>query len=284
MLTVPNDPDWLLVTVGSRVRAVGAGCGVGVVGAWTVTPFHVALMVTGVSCVTAFVAIEKDADSEPAGTVTEAGAVAAGLDLVTLTTAPPAGACPLSMTIAPVVGPPLVRNGNPSTEARDGGLTVNVVVVDVELIVAVSVTEVGAVTWPAVRKNSVHDVLPWTATDAGTGAAVAFELLRLIVPPDDGTADVSWRSTAVSWPLAGEGLVRVIEATFGAPEAIVNVPVVDHAVAALTVSLFIPWNDRTRQKWGPVVGRLMTVYAGRFSGGMSSSIVEKLELVENWSS
>src|SRR3954451_11714403 len=153
MLTVPLDPDWLLVTAGSRVRSVGGGCGVSVVCAWTVTPFHVALMVTGVSWVTAFVPIEKDADPEPAATVTDAGGVAVALELVTLTTAPPAGACPLSMMIAPVVGPPLVRAGKPWTELRDGGLTANVVDVDVELMVAVSVTDVCVVTWPVMKWN-----------------------------------------------------------------------------------------------------------------------------------
>jgi hypothetical protein len=48
-VTRPHEPEVLLVVDGSRVIDVGTGCGTSVVVAWTLTPFHVAVIVTGVS-------------------------------------------------------------------------------------------------------------------------------------------------------------------------------------------------------------------------------------------
>jgi hypothetical protein len=129
-VTRPFDPCEPVVTVGSSVSEVGCGCGVRVVVAWTDTPFHVAVIVTVVFCDTWLVVMVKLADSTPAGTVTVAGGCTAGLELERLTTAPPGGACPFSITIPPLVTPPLCVAGTPSRLFNDDGLTVKVCVVD----------------------------------------------------------------------------------------------------------------------------------------------------------
>jgi hypothetical protein len=71
-------------------------------------------MVTGVVAVTAAVLMVNAGDAvAPAATVTEAGTVAAALLLVSVTTAPPAGAGPLSVIVLVLRVPP------PTTDADD---------------------------------------------------------------------------------------------------------------------------------------------------------------------
>jgi hypothetical protein len=134
-------------------------------------------------------------DSTPAGTVTVAGGVAAGLELDNETTAPPGGAWPFSITMPPIAVPLVLRTGNPSRPLSDDGLTVNVCVVDSAPMLAVIVTEVGVSTCPVQKRNCTQDVLPCTGTVAGNGATDGFELERLMVPPPGGTFLFSWRST-----------------------------------------------------------------------------------------
>src|SRR5260370_6779436 len=84
-------------------------------------------MVTEVDAATALVLTVNVALLAPAGTVTVAGTVAAAvLLLVRLTTAPPLGAGPLSVTV-PVEGfPPVTLTGfRPSKERVAGGVTVS---------------------------------------------------------------------------------------------------------------------------------------------------------------
>ena len=80
--------------------------------------------------VTAFVETVKVALVEPAGTVTLAGTVAtAVLPLDRVTTAPPAGAAPLNVTVPCDDPPPVTVDGfSVSEEAVIAGTTVSVAV------------------------------------------------------------------------------------------------------------------------------------------------------------
>src|SRR5215207_1219620 len=183
-VTRPNEPAEPEVVEGSSVIEVGAGCGVSVVVACTLAPRQLAVIVT-----------VNETDSTPAGTVTLAGGWAAGLELERLTTAPPAGACPFSITIPPTGTPPFWRKGMPSRLRNDDGLRLKNFVVDTEPIVAVIVTVVGVSTCPVTKRNVTKETPPGTATEAGSGAACGFELARLIVAPPAGAPLFSCSST-----------------------------------------------------------------------------------------
>src|SRR5262245_18293518 len=259
-VTRPFEPLLPDVTAGSSVSDVGAGCGVSVVVAWTDCPCQVAVIVTSVFAETWLVVAVKDVDSTPAGTVTVAGGCTAGLELERLTTAPPGGACPFSMTIPPIVTPPFWLAGRPSRLASDDGLTVRVFVVETPPIVAVIVTVVGVATWPVTKCVSTQELVAGTETVDGTGATCAFELQRLTVAPPAGAPLLSCRSTKTSCPLAGASRVRLMVFTCNGPSGTTKVPTWDHAVAAAVPAVSItPWNERTRQNFGPGLFSWMTV-------------------------
>ena len=86
------------------------------------------MIIAGVVAVTAVVVMLNAADTvAPAATVTVAGAVAAPLLLISITTAPPAGAGPFSVTVFAVVDPPPTTDaGDNVTTVGTGGCTVRV--------------------------------------------------------------------------------------------------------------------------------------------------------------
>jgi len=154
-----------------------------------------------VFAVTLLVEIGNEAEKLPGATVTDAGGLTDAELLERLTTAPPAGACPLSITIPCGCAPPLMVAGDIVSDFNEGGCNVNCADAEAELSVAVSVTGVGAVTWPACTWNWVQAALPGIVIVAGTGTAPGLELLRLIVAPPAGTAAVSCKATKVVSPL-----------------------------------------------------------------------------------
>jgi hypothetical protein len=158
-------------------------------------------MLASVFAATGLVANPIETDELPAGTVAKAGGMAEAESLLRSTTAPPAGAWPLSITIAPACAPPLIVAGVSTTELREGGRTLNWRLACPELSVAVRVTGVDEVTWPACIWNCIHAVLPGMFTDAGTGAARGLELVRLMTAPPAGAALVSCICTQVVLPL-----------------------------------------------------------------------------------
>ena len=87
-------------------------------------PFHVAVMLASVFAATIFVGIEMETDELPAGTVASAGGMAEGESLLKSTTAPPAGAWPLSIAIAPTCAPPLMVGAFIVMDLSDGGSNV----------------------------------------------------------------------------------------------------------------------------------------------------------------
>src|SRR6476469_1245545 len=133
--------------------------------------------------------------------VASAGGMAEGESLDISTTAPPAGAWPLSITIAPPCAPPLMVAGVSVMDLSDGGNTLNCTLAWPELSVAVTVTGVAEVTCPVCIWNCIHAVLPGMLTEAGTGAAAGFELVRLMTAPPAGAAALSCICTHVVSPL-----------------------------------------------------------------------------------
>lgn len=150
---------------------------------------------------TMFVGIEMETDELPAGIVANAGGMAEGESLLKSTTAPPAGACPLSIAIAPTWAPPLTVGAFIVMDLSDGGKTLNWTLACPELSVAVRVTGVDEVTCPACIWNCIHAVLAGMFTEAGTGAAAGFELVRLMTAPPAGAAALSCTCTHVVSPL-----------------------------------------------------------------------------------
>ena len=86
-------------------------------------------------------------------------------------------------------------------DLSDGGRTLNCTLAWPELSVAVRVTGVDEVTWPACIWNCIHAVLPGMLTEAGTGAAAGLELVRLMTAPPAGAAALSCICTQVVLPL-----------------------------------------------------------------------------------
>src|SRR5215204_3800075 len=159
------------------------------------------MTVAVVFAVTPLVGMGNEAEKLPGATVTGAGGLTKGELLERLTTAPPAGACPLSITIPCGCAPPLMVLGEIVNDFSEGGCNVICAEAEPKLSVAVSVTGVGAVTCPACTWNCIHAVLPGIVIVAGTGTRLGFELLRVIVAPPDGTAAVNCTATQVISPL-----------------------------------------------------------------------------------
>ncbi len=276
-VTVPKElPPKPIVEVGFSVSDVGGCCGVSVSCAWVLTPFQLAVIVTVVFVVTAFVWIGNETEKLPGATNADEGGLTADELLERLTKAPLAGAWPFSITIAPACAPPLMVLGEIESDFSDGGSTLNEADADAVLSVAVSVTGVGEVTCPACMKNCVQAVLPGIVIVDGTGAAVGFELVSVMVAPLAGTAAVSCTATAVESPLNSGLVASVTDTGVGGAELTVNVPVVEKAVTAAVVGEASPWCERTRQNFVPGVSD-STVRDGWLSCGARSSIVENPE-------
>ena len=121
----------------------------------------------------------------PAATVTEAGTVAAGLLLVSETTAPPAGAGPLRVTVLAVVDvPPRTDDGDKVSAVGLGATTVKVPVMVEPPYVAEIVTGVLAATAEVVMvKAGDTDAAPATVTEAGIAAAGLLLVSVTTAPP-----------------------------------------------------------------------------------------------------
>src|SRR5262245_14286849 len=109
--------------------------------------------------------------------------------------------------------------------------------------------------------------------DAGTGAALGFELVRLTAVATAG-APVSCTCTHVVAPLVTGLPVNDTDTGVGGAELTVNVPVADHGVTAAVVGDASPCTEWTRQNFWPGVSD-STVRVGLFSWLSRSSIVLK---------
>lgn len=133
-----------------------------------VTPLNDAETVTTVDVDTAVVVIVNRALVEPAATVTLVGVCATALLSETVTTAPPAGAGPLKVTVPVEDLPPTTAVGLKVKELSTGGFTVSVAVCVTPLYLAVIVTVVLVATALVVIVNVAVLKPAATVTLAGT--------------------------------------------------------------------------------------------------------------------
>ena len=152
------------------------------------------MIFTLATAVTLTVVIANVADVAPAGTVTETGTLAETLELVSVTTTPPAGAAPLRVTVPVTPAPPTTDAGFTDTDLSEteaaAGFTVSAAVFETPPLFAVIVTAVTAVTVVVVTLNVAVVDPAATVTLAGTVAAALLDASVTTIPPT-GAADVN---------------------------------------------------------------------------------------------
>jgi hypothetical protein len=148
-------------------------------------------MVAVVAAVTVLVVIVNVAVVAFAATVTDAGTEADTLLLDSVTTAPPAGAAAVSVTVPVLLVPPVTLVG--LTETADSfagaGLIVSVAVLLTPLYVAVMVAVVVVATAAVVMVNVAGVCPAATSTVVGTIAAAALLLKLTVTPPVPAALD-----------------------------------------------------------------------------------------------
>ena len=146
IVIVPVEGDPPVTVVGFKETPVTTGGFTVRVADWLAAPV-VALLEGVAAAATATVVTVNVVDVEPAGTVTEAGTVAAAALDVSVTTFPPVGAGPLSVTVAVEDVPPVTVVGLRANALTVGAATVSLQVFEAPpLSVPVMVTSVFVVT------------------------------------------------------------------------------------------------------------------------------------------
>ena len=140
---------------------------------------------TGVELLTLPAVTVNFAEVAPAATVTLAGTLSAGPELLNATTAPPAGASPVNVTLLVVdVFPPMIELGDSVTDESVAGTTVAVADLLTPPYVAVTVTGVELDTAPADTSNLAVFAPAGTVTLAG--AVSGPELPNVTIAPPEG--------------------------------------------------------------------------------------------------
>ena len=177
-------------------------------------------------------------EREPAGTVTDPGGTAL-LELeVTLTTIPPVGAAPFSVSVAVVGEPPRTVDGFNVKLVGKGGVTVNVPETEVPFAVAVIEAFVTAATEVVVTEKVVDVAPPGMLVLAGT---TAIELAEprfttkpaggagplMVTMPDEGRPPNTVDGVKVTDTGEGGLIVRVDVSVMADPNALMVAVVVD---------------------------------------------------------
>jgi hypothetical protein len=169
----------------------------------------VAVIVETVDAVTEVVVTVNVAVVAPAATVTLPGTAVAAESSASVTTAPPAGAALVSVTVPVDELPPVTVVGlNASEESDAGGVTVSVVVRFTPLYVAVSVTLVLAATAVVLTLKFALVAPAATVTLAGTLATPALLLVSVTTAPPLGAPAVN-----VTVPVAEAGPTTLVGVT-----------------------------------------------------------------------
>jgi hypothetical protein len=219
------------VTLGGlkvTVETAGAG-GLTVRTAVLVVPEKMPEIVTAVEAGTDSVpTVMFDWDDRPAAIVTVAGTVADEVfELERLTTTPPGGAMPVSVTVRldQFAPPPTMIAGFRLRLERAAGFTVKTAVFAAPVVCALIVGVAAAATPSVVMGNVVLVEPAGTVTVAGTVAAVVTELERDTIVPPVGAADGSVTVPVELVPLTTVVGERVRLATGGGGGLIVRVAV-----------------------------------------------------------
>ena len=149
-------------------------------------PAVVAVSVTEVLTVTAFVGIEKPIVLVPSGTVTVDGGETLLFELVTTTVIPSAGATPEMFTRPESVLPPCSVELDVTNAVTTGDSKRTVPTLLIAPVVAVMLTFVSVPTGTVVTGKDTFVAPAGTTTDAGILAMVGIALTRLTSNPPSG--------------------------------------------------------------------------------------------------
>lgn len=149
-------------------------------------PAVVAVRVTGVLTVTAFVGIVKAIVLVPSGTMTVAGGETLLFELVRTTVTPPAGATPEMFTRPESVLPPCSVELDVTNAVTTGARMRAVPTLLTAPVVAVMLTFVSVTTGTVVTGKDTFVAPAGTTTDTGTAATPGNALTRLTLVPPSG--------------------------------------------------------------------------------------------------
>jgi hypothetical protein len=222
IVTVPVDacPPATAVGLNEIDRTIGAA--VRASAALFVAPPYAAEIVTEERVPVVRVVTGNVAVLAPAATRTFAGTIAfAGLELVSVTVAPPVGAGPFNVTVAVGASPRGTLNRSSVVEnAWIEGTTVKIAVFEVPPDAAVIVTIVFVATANVVTAKVVDEAPAGTVAVAGTVAAAVFELVNVTtVPPGAPRPFIAIMAIDVEVPKAAYG-ARVKESGIGTAEVV----------------------------------------------------------------